>query len=230
MTIADRYLEVLDKKNKACKRAGRNPEDVTLIAVTKTHGAEMMNEAIAAGATDIGENKAQELCIKYEDVTPVRWHFIGHLQTNKVKTIIDKVVMIHSVDSEKLAAEVDKRARTANLVMDILIEINIGMEDSKSGVSIEEAAVLAEHIDKTYDNLKVRGLMCVPPISDNPEDSRPYFRKVRNLFDEMKNSGKMSEDFNVLSMGMSGDYEIAIEEGATVVRVGSAIFGSRNYR
>lgn len=230
MTVAGRYLKVINKKDAACDRAGRSPEDVRLIAVTKTHGAEMINEAIAAGATDIGENKAQELCEKYSDVSPARWHFIGHLQTNKVKSIIDKVVMIHSIDSEKLAAEVDKRAKAANLVMDVLIEVNIGMEDSKSGVLIEETADLAEHIDKTYESVRVRGLMCVPPVSENPEDSRPYFKRIKGLFDDMRASGKMKEYFNVLSMGMSGDYEVAIEEGATIVRVGSAIFGARNYR
>lgn len=229
MTVKDRYEIVLENIKKACERSGRNPEDITLISVTKTHGTELINEAIDAGAKDIGENKAQELCNKYDDVKPVRWHFIGHLQTNKVKTIIDKVVMIHSVDSDKLASEIDKRAKSSGVVMDILVEINIGMEDSKSGATEEEARDLIKKIRDEYQNLRVRGLMCVPPITDNPENSRKYFKKLKDIFDSIKElSG--DESFDTLSMGMSGDYEVAIEEGATVVRVGTAIFGAREYR
>lgn len=229
MTVKDRYEIVLENIKKACERSGRNPEDITLISVTKTHGAELINEAIDVGAKDIGENKAQELCNKYDDVKPVRWHFIGHLQTNKVKTIVDKVVMIHSVDSDKLASEIDKRAKSSGVVMDILVEINIGMEDSKSGATEEEARDLIKKIRDEYQNLRVRGLMCVPPITDNPENSRKYFKKLKDIFDSIKElSG--DENFDTLSMGMSGDYEVAIEEGATVVRVGTAIFGAREYR
>lgn len=229
MTVKDRYEIVVENIKKACERSGRNPEDITLISVTKTHGAELINEAIDAGAKDIGENKAQELCNKYDDVKPVRWHFIGHLQTNKVKTIVDKVVMIHSVDSDKLASEIDKRAKSSGVVMDILVEINIGMEDSKSGATEEEARDLIKKIRDEYQNLRVRGLMCVPPITNNPENSRRYFRKLKDIFESIK---ELSEDesFDTLSMGMSGDYEVAIEEGATVVRVGTAIFGAREYR
>lgn len=229
MTVKDRYEIVLDNIKKACERSGRNPEDITLISVTKTHGAELINEAIDAGAKDIGENKAQELCNKYDDVKPVRWHFIGHLQTNKVKTIVDKVVMIHSVDSDKLASEIDKRAKSSGVVMDILVEINIGMEDSKSGATEEEARDLIKKIRDEYQNLRVRGLMCVPPITDNPENSRRYFRKLKDIFESIKELSE-DENFDTLSMGMSGDYEVAIEEGATVVRVGTAIFGAREYR
>lgn len=229
MTVKDRYEIVLENIKKACERSGRNPEDITLISVTKTHGAELINEAIDAGAKDIGENKAQELCDKYDDVKPVRWHFIGHLQTNKVKTIVDKVAMIHSVDSEKLAAEIDKRAKASGIVMDILVEINIGMEDSKSGATEDEARNLIKKIRDEYQNLRVRGLMCVPPITDNPENSRRYFRKLKDIFESIKELSE-DENFDTLSMGMSGDYEVAIEEGATVVRVGTAIFGAREYR
>lgn len=229
MTVKDRYEIVLENIKKACERSGRNPEDITLISVTKTHGAELINEAIDAGAKDIGENKAQELCNKYDDVKPVRWHFIGHLQTNKVKTIVDKVVMIHSVDSDKLASEIDKRAKSSGIVMDILVEINIGMEDSKSGATLDEARDLIKKIRDEYQNLRVRGLMCVPPITDNPENSREYFRKLKDIFDSIKELSE-DENFDTLSMGMSGDYEVAIEEGATIVRVGTAIFGAREYR
>ena len=229
MTVKDRYEIVLENIKKACERSGRNPEDITLISVTKTHGAELINEAIDAGAKDIGENKAQELCNKYDDVKPVRWHFIGHLQTNKVKTIVDKVVMIHSVDSDKLASEIDKRAKASGIVMDILVEINIGMEDSKSGATEDEARDLIKKIRDEYQNLRVRGLMCVPPITDNPENSRRYFRRLKDIFESIKELSE-DENFDTLSMGMSGDYEVAIEEGATVVRVGTAIFGAREYR
>lgn len=230
MTIKENYKKVLDNIDKACKKVGRGRNEVTLVAVTKTHEADMINEAIASGVSDIGENKAQELCEKYADVLPVRWHFIGHLQTNKVRTIIDKVVMIHSLDSDKLAGEIDKRAGTLGIVMDVLIQINVGMEETKSGVKIEEVKPLIERIMNKYDHIRVRGLMCVPPISEEPEDSRPYFRKVKELFDSIKESNMVDENFDTLSMGMSGDYEVAISEGATIVRVGSAIFGAREYR
>lgn len=230
MAVREKYNEVLNKIKEASALAGRDPNDITLVAVTKTHDAKMINEAIDAGATDIGENKAQELSAKYPDVKPVRWHFIGHLQTNKVRTIIDKVVMIHSVDSRKLALEIDKRAKALGIVMDILIEINVGMEESKSGVLIDEVKPLMEQIRSDCDSIRVRGLMCVPPISDNPEDSRPYFREVKELFDSIRESEAADDFFDTLSMGMSGDYEVAISEGATIVRVGSAIFGAREYR
>lgn len=230
MTVKENYEKVLNKIDEACKRAGRDRDEVRLIAVTKTHKADMINEAIGSGVTDIGENKAQELSAKYSEVLPVRWHFIGHLQTNKVRTIIDKVVMIHSLDSEKLASEIDKRAGYLGIIMDVLIQINIGMEATKSGVDVNEVKPLIERIMNEYSNIRVRGLMCVPPISKNPEDSRPYFRKVKELFDSIKDSNMVDESFDTLSMGMSGDYEVAISEGATVVRVGSAIFGARDYR
>lgn len=230
MAVREKYNEVLNKIKEASILAGRDPSDITLVAVTKTHDAKMINDAIDAGATDIGENKAQELSAKYPDVKPVRWHFIGHLQTNKVKTIIDKVDMIHSVDSKKLALEIDKRAKALGIVMDILIEINVGMEESKSGVWLDEVKPLIEQIRNDCDSIRVRGLMCVPPISDDPEDSRPYFREVKELFDSIRKSELTDDFFDTLSMGMSGDYEVAISEGATIVRVGSAIFGAREYR
>lgn len=230
MTIKENYKKVLDNIDEACEKAGRDRNEVTLIAVTKTHKADMINEAIASGVSDIGENKAQELCSKYADVLPARWHFIGHLQTNKVRTIIDKVVMIHSLDSDKLAGEIDKRAGTLGIVMDVLIQINVGMEETKSGVKMEEVEPLIERIKNKYEHIRVRGLMCVPPISEEPEDSRPYFRKVKELFDSIRESNIVDESFDTLSMGMSGDYEVAISEGATIVRVGSAIFGAREYR
>ena len=232
MSIQDRYNEILQRKNDAAIRSGRKPEDVTLMAVTKTHPASALNEVIDAGATDIGENRVQEVLEKYDDVKPVRWHLIGHLQTNKVKNIIDKVVMIHSVDSLHLAKEIDKRSAAAGVKMDILIEINSAMEESKSGIAAEDLKELVTEIVETCDNVRICGIMCIPPMALQPEDARPYFKEAKSKFDEMKTWELPQEKYNptVLSMGMSGDFEVAIEEGATIVRVGSSIFGARNYR
>ena len=232
MTVSERYAQVRKRVDDAAKRSGRDPSEVTLLAVTKTHPASEINEAIDAGATDIGENRVQELLSKIDDVKPVRWHLIGHLQTNKVRQVIDKVVMIHSVDSLKLAEEIDKRASACGLVMDVLIEINSAMEATKSGIAAGELKRLAEDITAGCASVRIRGLMCIPPIAEDPEDSRPYFREAAALFEEMKTWDLPADRFcpDVLSMGMSGDFETAVEEGATIVRVGSSIFGPRNYR
>ena len=215
MSVSERYAEVKRRADEAAKRCGRDPADVKLIAVTKTHPASEINEAIDAGATDIGENRVQEVLEKYEDVKPVNWHLIGHLQTNKVRQIIDKVVMIHSVDSLKLAHE-----------------INSAMEETKSGISASELKQLCEEITADCGNVRICGLMCIPPIAAEPEDARPYFKEAASLFSEMKKWDLPAERFapTELSMGMSGDFEVAIEEGSTMVRVGSSIFGPRNYR
>lgn len=207
----------------AAKRAGRKPSDITLVAVTKTHSPEEINEAIACGVTDIGENKVQEILSKYDAVTTgVRWHLIGHLQTNKVKSVVDKVCMIHSVDSLHLAEEIDKRCKAIGKTMDILIQVNAAGEEQKSGVSPKEVLPLYNEVSK-FENLKVRGLMQIAPETDNPESIRKYFKEVKEIYDSIPG-------LDVLSMGMSGDYEIAIEEGATMVRIGTAIFGERNYK
>lgn len=233
MNVSENYLEIVRRKNEAAIRSNRNPEDVLLLAVTKLHTVEEINEAITAGATDAGENRVQELLEKYgKTVRPVKWHLIGHLQTNKVKSIIDKVVMIHSVDSLKLAKEINKRAANADLVMDILIEINIGMEESKSGIHPDDVESLLKEITAECDHIRVRGVMCVPPHGESPEDSRVYFRQTRDIFEKLQQLD-LPEDrvqLDTLSMGMSGDFEVAIEEGATIVRVGSSIFGKRDYR
>ncbi|MEG0391766.1 MAG: YggS family pyridoxal phosphate-dependent enzyme [Anaerovoracaceae bacterium] len=205
------------------------PEDVLLVAVTKTHTAEEMNVAIEEGVTDIGENKVQEILDKYEKVKPVRWHMIGHLQTNKVKYIIDKVCMIHSVDSLKLAKEIDKRAAQHSLTMDVLIQVNSGKEENKFGTSAEETETLIEEILDTCPNLKIKGLMCVAPIVEELDEVRPYFREVKAQYDKLKNICHKNLECEVLSMGMSHDYRVAIEEGSNLVRVGSAIFGQRVY-
>ncbi len=232
MTVSERYAEVRKRVDEAAIRSGRDPGEVTLIAVTKTHPASEINEAIDAGATDIGENRVQELLEKYEEVKPVRWHLIGHLQTNKVRQVIDRVVMIHSVDSLKLAKEIDKRASAAGIRMDVLIEINSAMEETKLGIASADLKKLTEDITAECESVRVCGLMCIPPIAAEPEDSRPYFREAKALFDEMKTWDLPADRFSpaVLSMGMSGDFEVAVEEGATIVRVGSSIFGPRNYR
>lgn len=233
MSIGENYLEIVECKNRAAVRSGRNPEDVLLLAVTKLHTVEELDQAISAGATDVGENRVQELLEKYDRTAePVRWHLIGHLQTNKVKNIIDKVVLIHSVDSLKLAKEISKRAIAADKVMDILIEINIGMEESKSGVPAEDVESLVKEIAAECEGVRIRGVMCVPPIGETSEDSRPYFKKTKAIFDNLKTLDLPQERFlpDTLSMGMSGDFEVAVEEGATIVRVGSSIFGKRNYR
>lgn len=232
MDIRERYAEVKRRVDEAALRSGRKPEDVRLIAVTKTHPASEINEAIEAGATDIGENRVQEVLEKYDSVSPVRWHLIGHLQTNKVRQIIDKVVMIHSVDSLKLAREIDKRAAAAGITMDVLIEINSAMEETKSGIPAADLRQLVTDICAECGNVRVCGIMCIPPIAAEPEDSRPYFREAAELFEDMKGWDLPAERFapTELSMGMSGDFEVAVEEGATMVRVGSSIFGPRNYR
>ena len=232
MDIRERYTEVKRRVDEAALRSGRDPGDVRLIAVTKTHPASEINEAIEAGAADIGENRVQEVLEKYEDVSPVRWHLIGHLQTNKVRQIVDKVVMIHSVDSLKLAREINKRAAAAGITMDVLIEINSAMEETKSGIPAEDLRQLVTDITAECESVRVCGIMCIPPIAAEPEDSRPYFREAADLFRDMKTWDLPPERFapTELSMGMSGDFEVAVEEGATMVRVGSSIFGPRNYR
>lgn len=232
MTISERFEEVIKRCETAALRSGRKPGDVKLIAVTKTHTADEINQAIDAGATDIGENRVQELLEKYEKVKPVKWHLIGHLQTNKVKNVIGKVVMIHSVDSLKLAREIDRRSEAAGLTTDILIEINSAMEETKSGIDAKDLKELTEQITSELGHVRIRGLMCIPPIAIEPEDARPYFKEAAALFEEMKSWDYPADRFmpDELSMGMSGDFEVAIEEGATIVRVGSSIFGPRNYR
>ena len=202
------------------------PSNVQLIAVTKTYPAEIINEAIDAGVTDIGENKVQEILSKYDDVKPVRWHFIGHLQTNKVKQIVDKVYMIQSVDSLHLAEEINKRSAAINRCVNVLIQVNAAGEEQKSGIEPEGVLDLANAIS-SMSNLKLRGLMFIAPAADNPEDVRVYFRQVKAIFDELK--PKFGLEFNTLSMGMSNDYMVAVQEGATCVRVGSKIFGARDY-
>ncbi|HYE69195.1 MAG TPA: YggS family pyridoxal phosphate-dependent enzyme [Anaerovoracaceae bacterium] len=227
--IKENIKEINKNKDAISERAGGQPGEVLLVAVTKTRTAGEINEAIDAGITDIGENKVQEIMDKFEIVKPVRWHMIGHLQTNKVKYIIDKVSMIHSVDSFKLAEEIDRRAAQYEKMMDILVQVNAAEEESKFGITTEETGKLIEDILERCPNIRIRGLMCIAPFEDNPEDVRIYFREVKALYDQYALVSHPRLDFKYLSMGMSHDYEAAILEGSNLIRVGTAIFGERNY-
>jgi len=229
MPIKENIGYINEIKDQAARRCGRTGEDVLLVAVTKLHDVDEINEAIDCGITDIGENKVQEIMNKYDRVKPVRWHLIGHLQTNKVKYIIDKVSMIHSVDSLKLAQEIDKRAAQHNLTMDILIQVNSAMEESKFGITTEETGQMIKDILAECPNVKIRGMMCIAPFEDNPEDARVYFEQVKELYDEYGKIDHPNLDFKYLSMGMSNDFEVAIEAGSNLIRVGTMIFGARDY-
>ncbi len=202
-------------------RAGL-PAHVLLVAVSKTRTVDEIQQAVDCGCRDFGENKAQELCAKYEVLPDVNWHFIGRLQKNKVRSIVGKVCLIHSVDSKDLAFEIQKRAAACGIVQDILIQVNAAGETQKGGVSIPDAEELFYQIQKECPNIRVRGLMQVAPEAENPEDVRIYFQQVYQLHQKL--------GLEILSMGMSGDYKVAIEEGANCVRIGSAIFGQRVYK
>ncbi len=230
-SIAGNLEVIRERMARAAARSGRRPEDVTLIAVTKLHDVSEIMEAIGCGVTDIAENKVQEVLRKYDGIqAPVRWHLIGHLQTNKVRQIVDKVDMIHSVDSLHLAQEIEKRCLALGRTMDILVQVNAAGEEQKSGIAPREAEALLGAILDSCPSLRVRGLMCMAPYSEDPEDARPCFREVRALFDSLSSSLEHPHlAMDVLSMGMSGDFETAIEEGATMVRIGTAIFGARDY-
>ncbi|MBQ6531269.1 MAG: YggS family pyridoxal phosphate-dependent enzyme [Clostridia bacterium] len=228
MNIRENLEEVERRITAAAERSGRKRSDITLIAVTKTHPAEMMNEAIELGVTDIGENKPQEVRDKYADVKPVRWHLIGHLQTNKVKYVIDKVCLIHSVDSVKLMDEIERQAEKHDITMDILIQVNISGEETKSGIKPEEIYDLIEHAGE-LSRVKVKGLMTIAPKTDNPVTNALHFDNIHRLFLDIQQKKYDNISMEYLSMGMSGDYETAIEHGANMVRVGSAIFGQRDY-
>lgn len=230
MTEIEKNLaEVREKIADAAKKSGRSAEDITLVAVTKTHPVEAINEAIDLGVTDIGENKVQEIMEKYDRVKPVRWHLIGHLQTNKVKYIIDKVYMIHSVDSIKLMDEIERQAEKKNVEsINILIQINESKEESKFGIDETQLEEMLEHAE-TLKRVKVCGLMTILSKFDNEVALSLQFRDIRNKFIDISGNKYDNITMEFLSMGMSGDYDIAIEEGSNMVRVGTAIFGHRDY-
>lgn len=227
--LKDNYATVEKNIAAACARAGRDRSEVTLIAVSKTKPSEMLQEVYDAGARDFGENKVQEICEKFDRLpSDVRWHMIGHLQRNKVKQVVDKVVLIHSVDSYRLAQEISVQAQKKGLTIPILIEVNIAKEESKFGISAEDTIRLVEEIS-VLPNLKIQGLMTIAPYVVDAEENRLYFRQIKQLSVDIKNKNIDNVTMDILSMGMTGDYEVAIEEGATMVRVGTGIFGARNY-
>lgn len=211
----------------ACKRVGRDPRSVTLVAVSKTFGVETIQEALDSGVEDFGENYVQELRGKIEAFRnrQIRWHFIGHLQSNKVRYIIDSVHLFHSLDSLKLAAEIQKRSEKP---IDALVEVHTTSEATKTGVRPEDVIDLVKGVSK-FDRIKIRGLMTMGPFSDDPNDSRPSFRTLADLKRSLEAEGIEGVSMDQLSMGMTHDFEVAIEEGATLVRIGTAIFGERKY-
>ena len=213
----------------ACDKSRRTRSDVTLIAVSKTKPVEMLQEIYDAGVRDFGENKVQEICEKYDKMpNDIRWHMIGHLQRNKVKYIIDKVDLIHSVDSVRLAETIDKEAKKHDLTANILVEVNVAKEDTKFGVLPEELDAMIDEISR-FSNICVRGLMTIAPFVKNAEENRAVFARLRKLSVDIAGKNIDNVTMGFLSMGMTNDYEIAVEEGATLIRVGTGIFGERDY-
>jgi len=229
MSIKDRLDCIRKRIEAAAVRCGRDPKSVRLVTVSKTFPAETVREAIEAGADILGENYIQEARSKHETLSdcPVSWHYIGHLQSNKAKYAVRFVDLIHSVDSLKLAKEIDKQAAKCDKIQNILIQVNIGKEDSKSGVFEEDAVQLVRDAG-TLDHVAVKGLMIIPPFYDEPERVRPFFAGLRNLAEKIRAMNIPGVSMTELSMGMSGDFETAIENGATLVRVGRSIFGERH--
>jgi pyridoxal phosphate enzyme (YggS family) len=227
--IAENLKQVQANIDAACARAGRDTREVTLIAVSKTKPAEMIMEAYNAGKKIFGENKAQEMKEKYEELPKdIEWHFIGHLQTNKVKYVVGRAALIHSVDSVHLARAISEQSVKKNVVSKILIEVNAAGEESKFGSAPEDVSALVREI-ASLPNIKIEGLMTIAPFTDDPETNRKYFRKIKQLAIDIDRENIDNVSMNVLSMGMTGDYQVAVEEGATFVRVGTGIFGARNY-
>ena len=227
--LKENLKRVDDKITASCEHSGRNREDVTLIAVSKTKPVETLQEAYNIGVRVFGENKVQELVEKYETLPKdIHWHMIGHLQRNKVKYIIDKVDLIHSVDSLRLAETIDREAKKHNLTANILIEVNVAGEDSKFGVPPEELENLVDGISH-FSNIQVRGLMTIAPFVENAEENRAVFARLRKLSVDIAAKNIDNVNMGLLSMGMTNDYEVAIEEGATIIRVGTGIFGERDY-
>lgn len=227
--LAENLKHVENKICEACKRANRNRDEVTLIAVSKTKPISMLNEVYDEGMRCFGENKVQELTEKYEQLpNDVKWHMIGHLQRNKVKYIVDKVELIHSVDSIRLAETIEQEAAKKNVIANILIEVNVAQEDSKFGVKVAEVLPMVQEIAK-FSHVCIKGLMTIAPYVENPEENRNVFRCLQKLSVDIAEKNIDNVSVEILSMGMTNDYEVAIEEGATMVRVGTGIFGERDY-
>lgn len=227
--VAENLAQVQKNINESCSKINRDPNEVTLIAVSKTKPVEMLKEAYDAGARVFGENKVQEIVDKYDQMpSDVKWHMIGHLQRNKVKYIVDKVAMIHSVDSLRLAETIEKEAAKKAVIVPILIEVNVAQEESKFGLKPEEVLPFIEQISD-FSHIRIKGLMTIAPYVDNAEENREIFRELKKLSVDIAAKNINNVIMSVLSMGMTGDYMVAVQEGATMVRVGTGIFGARNY-
>lgn len=227
--LADNYRQVLNNIQDACQAVGRDPKEVTLVAVSKTKPVEMLQQVYDAGARVFGENKVQEIMDKYDHLPgDIRWQMIGHLQRNKVKYIVDKVAMIHSVDSLRLAETIEKEAAKKAVIVPILIEVNVAQEESKFGLKPEEVLPFIEQI-ADFSHIRIKGLMTIAPYVDNAEENREIFRELKKLSVDIAAKNINNVNMSVLSMGMTGDYMVAVQEGATMVRVGTGIFGARNY-
>ena len=225
--VNEKYLEVKANIEKSCARVGRKPEEVTLIAVSKTKPIELLREAYEAGARDFGENKVQEILEKGPQMPDdVRFHMIGHLQRNKVRQVIGKAVLIHSVDSLRLARQIEEDAVKMGILVPVLLEVNVAREESKFGFFTEEVEAAVREI-ASLSHISVKGLMTIAPFVENPEENRKVFQELYQLSVDIKSKNIDNVTMGVLSMGMSGDYEVAVEEGATMVRVGTSIFGAR---
>lgn len=229
--VAQNVQKIAQDVREAALQAGRDPSEVQVMAVTKTVDPVLVNAAIGAGITLLGENKAQELCAKYDSYHKdgVQIHFIGHLQTNKVRQIVDKVSMVESVDSIKLAREIDRHCAAIGKVMDVLLEVNIGREENKTGIFPEQLPALLEEAGK-LEHIRVRGLMTIPPVCETEEEVLQYFSQMRQLFIDIKQKKYDNISMEILSMGMSADYLAAVRCGSNIVRIGTAMFGQRNYK
>lgn len=227
--ITENLEQVRKNIDEACRMVGRDPKEVTLIAVSKTKPVSMLKEAYDAGARCFGENKVQEIMDKHPQLPEdIQWHMIGHLQRNKVKYIVDKVSMIHSVDSLRLAQTIEQEAAKHNVCVPVLLEVNVAQEESKFGLKMDEVLPLIETI-ADFPHIKVQGLMTIAPYVENAEDNRDFFRQLKKLSVDIEAKNINNVSMSVLSMGMTGDYQVAVQEGATMVRVGTGIFGERNY-
>ena len=227
MSVAENIKNVRERLNAACLRAGRDPKEVTLISVSKTKPVSMLMEAYEAGERDFGENKVQEITEKRPQIPEsAKFHMIGHLQTNKVGQVIDKVVLIHSCDSVHLAEKIEKEAAKRGIIANVLLEVNVAREESKFGMFLEDVIPNLKEIQQ-FPHVCVKGMMTIAPNVENAEENRNYFKELYQLYIDIKSKNIANGTMGVLSMGMTGDFEVAVEEGATMIRVGTGIFGSR---
>ncbi|PAB58849.1 YggS family pyridoxal phosphate-dependent enzyme [Anaeromicrobium sediminis] len=228
MSIKENIDHVRSEIDEICKKVDRDSNEVTLIAVTKTIDTARIGQALNENIKDVGENKVQEIMNKYEEIKDAKIHMIGHLQTNKVKYIIDKVSLIHSLDRVSLAKEINKRAKQHNIIMDTLVQVNVANEETKFGLKVEAVESFLEEI-KHMENIRVVGLMTIAPYEEDSENVRIYFKGLKKIFEELKGKDYSNVNMKYLSMGMTNDYKVAIEEGANFIRIGTGIFGLRNY-